>query len=235
MKSNAHREQLHQLPAKILLGFRFRIRPAVQPDEHRRILGDVDQQIPEVAERMVTQQFDLTAELSRIVRRLGRHQPGAFLGAKRARNLTEGSGKVVMPEERHLFLEWTRRMHHSEQPALAGIRDHRVRPERTLARRQQIARLPDEVIHIVRKVVVVDEVVDDGKEAQGTECGHLGGTCAKAGTPQQVLMLVVRCHSSLLLEPDPVTFLKSGGAVLSSGSCFLDHERSPSVSTKGRC
>ena len=47
----------------------------------------------------------------------------AFVGAELAGDLAVGGGEVVVPEERHLLLERALRVHHPEQPALAGVGD----------------------------------------------------------------------------------------------------------------
>ena len=104
--ADAHREQFHDLAAEVLLRLRFRVRAAVEPHEHRRVLRDVQQDVAEVPERVVAQHLDLAADFRRILRRLRRHVARAF------------GGEVVVPEERHLLLERTVAVDHPEQPAL---------------------------------------------------------------------------------------------------------------------
>ena len=116
--ADAHREQFHDLATEVLLRLRFRVRAAVEPHEHRRVLRDVQQDVAEVPERVVAQHLDLAADFRRILRRLRRHVARAFGGAVRARDLVVAGGEVVVPEERHLLLERTVAVDHPEQPAL---------------------------------------------------------------------------------------------------------------------
>ncbi len=66
VKADTAREELHQFAAEILLRLGFRVGVAVQPDQHRRVLGDGEEDFAEVAGRERAEQIDL-----------GVHQPGA--------------------------------------------------------------------------------------------------------------------------------------------------------------
>ena len=135
--------------AKFSCGRCADVLPAVEPDEHRRIVRDFDQQIAEVAEREPAEQLDLPVR-TRQLARFERHHLRALHRAEGARDLAVGRGEVVVPEERHLFLERTLRVHHPEQPALAGVLDVRVRRELAAARRHaDVVALPDLRIHVV--------------------------------------------------------------------------------------
>src|SRR6185503_8971762 len=92
---------------------------------------DLDEQIPETAESVLTEQLDLSTLFDRILGRFGRHQPRRVHAAVDARDLAHGRCEVVVPDERHLFLERCRRMHHPEEPALARVTDVAARSEWT--------------------------------------------------------------------------------------------------------
>jgi hypothetical protein len=81
---DAHREQLHQLPRVVLLRPVPEVRPAVKPDEHRGISRDFDQDIAEVAERVLAQELELTLDASGIFVRLRGHRARAVVGPEPA-------------------------------------------------------------------------------------------------------------------------------------------------------
>ena len=79
----AEREELHHLARVVLVRLLLDVLVAVQPDEHRRILGHADQQVLERAERVAAEQVDLVE-----------HQP--LRGDARVRGR-----EPVVPDERH--------------------------------------------------------------------------------------------------------------------------------------
>ena len=120
--ADADREQLHDLAAEVLLRTRRRVALAVEPDQHRGILRDLDEQVAKVAEGVLAEHLDLPEGSAQ---RTGRicHHLGCLCRAGIGVQLAVGGGEVVVPEERHLLLQWTARMDHPEQPALARVVD----------------------------------------------------------------------------------------------------------------
>ena len=147
---------------KFSCGLAADVRAAVEPDEHRRVLRDRDQQIAEVAERVLAEQLDLPAARRPDPRAASRPSSRvAFVGAERAGDLAVGGGEVVVPEERHLLLERTLRVHHPEQPALARVVDVRSRQE-PLPRggHADVAGAPDLGVDVVGKSLEVEQAID---------------------------------------------------------------------------
>ena len=134
--ADAAREQLHQFAAEVLLRLRFGIGVPVEPDQHRRISGDGDEQVAEASESARAKQLDLPLLVRRIFRRLRRHQPRRVLRFDGSGQLRIPGREVVVPEDRHLLLQGTVRVHHPEQPSLARIVGHRVRRKRSAMRRR---------------------------------------------------------------------------------------------------
>ncbi len=94
----AEGEQLHQLARVVLVRRAPAVLRAVQPEEHRRVRGDVQQQLPEVPERVAAEQ-----------RVLAEHQ---LLRA----DPVERGGEPVVPDERHALDERPARARHSVEP-----------------------------------------------------------------------------------------------------------------------
>ena len=190
--ADAHREELHDFPAEVFLRARPRVRAAVEPDEHRRVFGDVDQDVFEVGQRVVAQHFHLAAHAAGILRRLRRHVARAFGRAKRAGDFRVTRREVVVPEERHLLLQRPVRVQHPEQPPLAGIADVRLRSERTSARRDaDVSRLEDFRVDVVFDALVVHQPIDRAVEGQRPERVELVGPRTKPGAPEQMLDLLI--------------------------------------------
>ncbi len=124
--ADAHGEELHDLAAEVLLRHRAGVGAAVEPDQHRRVLGDLDQECLEVAERVVAQHLDLPADTARILARLRGHVARRFGRGRRARQLRVRRREVVVPEERHLLLERAVGVQHPEQPPLLRVGDDGV-------------------------------------------------------------------------------------------------------------
>ncbi len=101
----AQGEQLHDLPGKVLVRVLTPALRLVQPDQHRRVLAHRNEQPQPVARPLAPKQVVLSP-----------HQVGVpdFLGT---------GGKVAVPEERHLFLEWPRAVRHPLQPPAAQLED----------------------------------------------------------------------------------------------------------------
>jgi hypothetical protein len=141
---------------KFSCGRGLRIRVAIEPEQHRRVLGDVEQEVTEISKRVVAEHFDLTADTAGILAWFRRHVARGFCGADKAGNLRVAGGEVVVPEERHLLLKRTIAMDHPEQPALSCLCDVRSWSEFATAR-QHVPRLPNLAVHIVGDALVLDE------------------------------------------------------------------------------
>jgi hypothetical protein len=158
--THTHGEQFHHLACEVLLGLRLGIRPTVEPVQHRRVFGNVQQNVAKVPQRVLAQHLDLSAHAPRIFRRLGRHISRGIDRAAEASNLRVPRGKVVVPEECHLLLEWPIGVDHPKQPTLTGISDVRIGRERTLRRDPHVTRLLDLAVHIVRNRLKVQKRVN---------------------------------------------------------------------------
>ena len=120
---DAEREQLHHLAREVLLRLGLGVQPSVEPHEHRRILGDGDQQVAEIPQREFPEQLELSLHAARRFTGLAGHHRARDPVAIGVVDLAVGRGEVVVPEERHLLLERPPRMDHPEQPPLPGVRD----------------------------------------------------------------------------------------------------------------
>ena len=74
--------------------------------------------------------------------------------------LAVGRGEVVVPEQRHLFLQRSPRVDHAEHPALARIVDVDVGREEIFRRDLRMVGASDALIDVVGSALVVDEIVD---------------------------------------------------------------------------
>ena len=96
--AGAEREELHHLARVVLVRRPLRVVAAVQPEEHRRVLRHVEQQLLERAEPVVAEELVLI-----------QHQPLRVDAAVRGR-------EPVVPDERHPLDERARRAHHPVEP-----------------------------------------------------------------------------------------------------------------------
>ena len=62
--ADADGEELHQLAAEVLLRPGAHVEAAVEPHEHRRVLGHLDQQLVEAAQAQVAEELHLPAALA---------------------------------------------------------------------------------------------------------------------------------------------------------------------------
>ena len=143
--------------AKFSCGRAFVFAPAIQPHEHGGIFRHLDEQIAEVRKRVVAEELELAAQPRGMLDALRRHHPRRFRPSDASGNLAVRRGEVVVPEQRHLFLQRPPGIHHAEQPPLAGVVDDRGGRKR-LARREPR-------IDIVRNTAEIDELVDGGSDA----------------------------------------------------------------------
>ena len=199
--TDAHREQLHDLARKIFLRLRFRVRPAIQPDEHGGIFRDVEEDVAEVAERVRAQHLDLAGHASGIVGGFRRHVASRFGSAERAGDLVVAGREEVVPEERHLLLKRPVGVHHPEQPPLTCVGDIRVRRKLAARGDSDISGPADPVVDLVGNAIVVYEDVDGVRRGQSSVEVELVGPRAKPGAPEQMFDLRVdaSCHPDALL------------------------------------
>ena len=109
---------------------------------------------------------------------------------------------MVVPEQRHLFLEGTLRVHHPEQPSLTSVDDVSVGRERARRCRADVVGLPGFRIHVVRLALVFDEVLDEVRNRRSLESGDVSGTGAKPCASEHVGNVVRQsCH---LLYPEDI-------------------------------
>ena len=183
---------------KFSCGLRLRVRPAVEPDEHRRVLGDLDQDVAEVAERVVAQHLDLAAHAAGILGRFGGHVARGLGGASDARHLAVAGREVVVPEERHLLLERPLAVHHPEQPPLPGVED--VRAARTAPPRVAIRTYPGCPIFVSTSSAIC-LVVEQAATAPASDSARyvvdLVGPGAEAGAPQQMFDLTIKAGMAI--------------------------------------
>ena len=95
--TDAGGEELHQLAGVVLIRLALPVRFGVEVDHHRRVFRYGFEQVVEVTHRHLPKELVL-----------GEHLGGA--------GLVEPAGQQAVPEQRHLFLERPRRLHHSLQP-----------------------------------------------------------------------------------------------------------------------
>ena len=202
--AHAHREELEQLAAEVLVGMRLDVLAVVEEHEHRRILQKADEQLAEISRR---------ARAKHLV--LPEHHPVVA-------HLVRAGREVAVPEQRELLLERPPGRHHAVrppetkalrldavrgqaveelvddglEPALRAFREHffaeplaalagnshRLRP----ARRERIhAGIPDdrlvEGFQAARDGLVVDQLADDPLGRQGRETRDFLGRGAKTG------------------------------------------------------
>ena len=90
-------EEFHQLPRVVLVGLAFAVGLRVEVDHHRRVFRDRLQELVEVGQRHLPKELVLRVQLG-------------------GTGLVQSAGQQAVPEERHLFLERPRGLHHALQP-----------------------------------------------------------------------------------------------------------------------
>ena len=118
---------------------------------------------------------------------LVREHLGRLPGARVGGQLAVGGGEVVVPEQRHLFLQRTPRVDHAEQPALARVLDVDIRREEVLDGHLRMVGPSDARIDVVGSTLVVDEIRDrSGRRHVAKDLG-VDGTDAESGAAKQVI------------------------------------------------
>jgi hypothetical protein len=164
-----------------------------QPDHHRRILRDLEEEVAEVAERVLPEQLDLPLRPPEHAR-LVREQLRALQHARFVSQLAEAGGEVVVPEQRHLLLQRTTRVDHPEHPPLTGIVNVDVRREEAAAlvvRRidLRVILAADACVHIVGTTFVVHEMRNGLRKRHVLICVHFGRADAEPSASQQMIDL----------------------------------------------
>ena len=162
--ARAEGEQLHQLAAVVLVRRVLRVLDAREEDQHRRVVGDVEQEVAERAERAAAEELVLL-----------QHQP---LGP----NLAVRGREPVVPDERHPLDERPARPHHPVEPpevVVAPGVGGREPVSLVVARR-----VADELLGTGMR-----ERVDGGVEPLRRERARLAPAGAETGPPQQALGL----------------------------------------------
>jgi hypothetical protein len=156
-----------------------------------------------------------------------RHHFRALNGTAKPGHLAVGRREVVVPEERHLFLERPLRMQHSEEPPLTRVFDIRIRGELPAGRDTNVTNLADLRVDIVRQLLILDESIDNRSDRQVLELGHFGGSGAKPRSPKKVIQrILASCHRSLSREK-PVSILVFRKALKTRHLCEISEGRGP--------
>ena len=125
--ADAHREQLHQLAAIVLVWRAIVVVAVVQPVDHSWVPGNLQQQFAEVPHRMGVQHFVVSPH----------RRPGVQLGESRS--------KHAVPEQRHLLFQRATRIEDAIQPAASGadkslrLHMHWREPQRNVIVRLRLA------------------------------------------------------------------------------------------------
>ena len=98
---------------------------------------------------------------------------------------------MVVPEERHLFLQRPAAVEHPEQPALARIVDDGRGRKCAVRCGPGVPGRPDLAVHIIRDAGKVDELVERGGQTPPCEVSDFVGTRAEPGTSKDVHHLTV--------------------------------------------
>ena len=133
--ADAHREELQQLSAVVLVDGALVVLVVVQPDDHRRIPRQLDEDVPEVAQPVAPEGVDLVEQRARLVQ------------------LRIPGGEEAVPEERNLLLQRTPRADHPVEPVCG-------RPVQVphLALVRVVA--PDDVVRHILRVARMEELFD---------------------------------------------------------------------------
>ncbi len=160
----AEREELHHLARVVLVRRVLRVVASVQPEQHRRVLRHVEQQVVERAEAATAEELVLV-----------QHQP------LRAHAAVRG-GEPVVPDQRHPLDERPRGPHHPVEPPDVVVAPGVEGCERTAL--LVVRPVTHEVLRARMR-----QLVDCAFEPESGELLRLTGPRAEAGTPKQPLGL----------------------------------------------
>ncbi len=96
---------------------------------------------------------------------------------------------MVVPEQRHFFLQRATAVRHAKQPALPGIVDDRGGGKFSGRRRAHVAGRPDLAVHVVGNAREIHELVNGGAETELLVVLQLRDAGTKAGAPEEMLDL----------------------------------------------
>src|SRR3989442_263451 len=172
--ADAHAEQLKQLATPVLVDGRAVVLVVVQPEDHRGVSGDRDEQVAVVTHATLTEQADLLQQLIVVV------------------HLRVAGGEHVVPEERHFLFQRALRVHQV-------IHEIHV-PHRVLPARQQRRRLiAEQRVDIdCRLGLGVEQLLDSRFVPLGHARFELVAARAEARTAHQVSHqrdVVLVCHT----------------------------------------
>jgi hypothetical protein len=119
---------------------------------------------------MLPKKLDLALR-SRQLAGLERHHLGGLNGTHNPRHLAVCGGEVVVPEQRHLFLERTLRVHHPEQPALSRVLDAGIRRELPTRGDPHVLAIAYLGIDLVRLKLEVEELRGQDRSREGGQPG----------------------------------------------------------------
>jgi hypothetical protein len=104
-----------------------------------------------------------------------------------AGHLAVTDAEVVVPEERHLFLERASGVDHPKQPTLPRVVDVRARRELPARRHAHVLCQPDLRIHIVGLLFEIDEIVDYRRIRQSSDGLQVRRACTEPRASKQVV------------------------------------------------
>ncbi len=161
-------EELHHLAGVVLVDRATPVRGAVEEDQHRRVAGDVEQQLLEAPERVAAEEV-----------RLLEHQP---LGA----DAVEARGEPVVQDERHALRELVARADHPVEPGEVVVAPRARRVERLGDAAGDVGRLG---ARERRRAGRAQQRRHRAVEPEGGEPGAVARARAEAGAPQEALGL----------------------------------------------
>ena len=159
--ADAHGEQLQDLPAVVLVHGVLVVVLVVQPEDHRGVPGELDEQVPELAETVPAEHLYLVEDGLGLV------------------ELGVAGGEYAVPEQGQLLLQRAAGVDHPvDEVRLAAIDDEQAVLVDVVA--------ADEVFVLERgrHVLGVEQLLDGGFVAHFGVAVQFVGGCAKAGAAQ---------------------------------------------------
>ena len=168
--ADPHREEFQQLAAVVLVRGVAVVLAVVQPEDHGRVLRELQQQRAEVAQPLPPQHVDVRLDRRPVLQ------------------LEPSRREDVMPEQRHLLLQRARRRRHAVDPA-GDPGDGRLGRDQ----RREVA--AQEVVGRLRRAIGVQQLLDDvgvGPRGVGLQ---FPPRRSQAGPAQQMRRLGQACVS----------------------------------------